>query len=58
LIEKFEGMISVERPGRREEDNIIVDLKDIGLVVDRIRLAQEKEKWRTVVSKVMSLRIP
>jgi hypothetical protein len=36
-----------------------MDLRDIGLggVVDWIRLAQDRDRWRTVVSAVMNLRV-
>jgi hypothetical protein len=46
------------RPRRRWEDGIRMDLRDIGLGgVDWIRLAQDRDWWRAVVSAVMNLRV-
>jgi hypothetical protein len=46
------------RPRRRWEDGIRMDLKEIGLGgVDWIRLAQDGDWWRAVVSAVMNLRV-
>jgi hypothetical protein len=44
------------RPRRRWEDEIRMDLREIGLGgVDWIRLAQDRYRWRAVVSTVMNL---
>jgi hypothetical protein len=45
------------RPRHRWEDGIRIDLRDIGLGggVDWIRLAQDRDRWRAVVSAVMSI---
>jgi hypothetical protein len=46
------------RPRCRWEDGIRIDLMEIGLVgVDLIRLAQDRDRWRAVVSAVMNLRV-
>jgi hypothetical protein len=46
------------RPRHRWEDGIRMDLKEIGLGgVDWIRLAQDRSRWRAVVSAVMNLRV-
>jgi hypothetical protein len=46
------------RPRRRWEDGIRMDLGEIGLgSVDWIRLAQDRDRWRVVVSAVMNLRV-
>jgi hypothetical protein len=46
------------RPRRRWEDNIKVDLKEIGFGdVDWIHLAQDRDRWRALVNMVMSLRV-
>jgi hypothetical protein len=46
------------RPRRKWEDNIRVDLREIGLVgVEWIHLAQVKDQWLAVVNTVMELRV-
>jgi hypothetical protein len=58
LVGKPEGKRPLERPRRRWEDGIRMDLREIGLEdVDWIRLAQDRDRWRAVVSAVMSLRV-
>jgi len=40
-------------------DNIRMDLQEVGcLYMDWIGLAQDRDRWRTLVSGVMSLRVP
>jgi hypothetical protein len=52
------GKRPLGRPRRRWEDGIRMDLRKIGLGgVDWIRLAQDRDRWRTVVSAVMNLRV-
>jgi hypothetical protein len=47
------------RPRRRWEDNIKVDLWEIGFGdVDWINLAQDRDRWRALVNTVMNLRLP
>jgi hypothetical protein len=56
LVGKPEGKRPPGRPRRRWEDGIRMDLGEIGLGgVDWIRLAQDRERWRAVVSAVMNL---
>jgi hypothetical protein len=58
LVGKPEGKRPLGRPRRRREDGIRMDLREIGLGdVDWIRLAQDRDLWRAVVSAVMNLRI-
>jgi hypothetical protein len=58
LVGKPEGRRPLERPRRRWEDGIRMDLRKIGLGgVDWIRLAQDRDWWRAVVSAVMNLRV-
>jgi hypothetical protein len=47
------------RPRRRWEDNIKMDLKEIGIDgANWIRLAQDRAQWRACVNTVMILRVP
>jgi hypothetical protein len=58
LVGKSEGKRSLGRPSRRWEDGIRMDLREIGLGgVYWIRLAQDKVRWRAVVSAVMNSRV-
>jgi hypothetical protein len=58
LVGKPEGKRPHERPRSRWEDGIRMDLWEIGLGgVDWIRLAQDRDRWRDVVSAVMNLRV-
>jgi hypothetical protein len=56
---KPEGKRPLGRPRCRWEDGIRMDLREIGLGggVDWIRLAQDRDRWRAVVSAVMNLRV-
>jgi hypothetical protein len=54
-----EGMKPLGRPRRRWEDNIKMDLREIGIDgANWIPLAQERVRWRYFVSMVMNLRVP
>jgi hypothetical protein len=58
LVGKPEGKRPLGRPRRRWEDGIRMDVREIGLGrVDWIRLAQDRDRWRGVVSAVMNLRV-
>jgi len=47
------------RPRCRWEDNIKIDLQEVGLeVIDWIELAQDRDRWRALVNAVMNLRVP
>jgi hypothetical protein len=59
LVGKPEGKRPLVRPRRRWEDNIMMDLQELVCgSMDWIDLAQDKDRWRTVVNVVMSLRVP
>jgi hypothetical protein len=54
-----EGKRPLGRPRRRSEDNIRMDLREIGWGgVDLIDLAQDRDQWRALVNTVMNLRVP
>jgi len=54
-----EGRRPLERPRRRWADNIRMDLQEVGCVYrDWIGLAQDRDRWWTLVSEVMNLRVP
>jgi hypothetical protein len=59
LMGKSEGRRPLGGPKRRWEDNIKTDLREVGCgCVDWIGLAQDRERWRALVSAVMNLRVP
>ena len=59
LMGKPEGKRPLGRPRRRWVDNIRVDLQEVGCgYVDWIGLAQDRDRWRKLVSAVMNLRVP
>jgi hypothetical protein len=58
LVGKPEGKGPLGRPRCRWEDGVRMDLREIGLEgVDWFRLAQDRDRWRAVVSAVMNLRV-
>ena len=59
FVGKPEGKRLLGRPRRRWVDNIRMDLQEVGCVyMAWIRLAQERDGWRRLVSAVMNLRVP
>jgi hypothetical protein len=59
LVGKPEGKRPLERPRCKWEENIKMDLREIGIDgANWIRLAQDRFQWRTSVSMVMNLRVP
>jgi hypothetical protein len=58
LVGKPEGKRTLGRPRRRWEDNIKMDLQEVGCGgIDWIDLAQDKDRPRTLVNAVMNLRV-
>jgi len=59
LVGKSEGRRPLGRPRRRWVDNIRMDLQEVGCgFMDWIGLAQDRDRWRTLVSAVMNIRVP
>jgi len=59
LVGKPEGKRPLGRPRRRWEDNIKMDIQEVGCVgMDWISLAQDRDRWQALVNAVMNLRVP
>ena len=59
LVGKPEGKRPLGRPRRRWKDNIKMDLQEVGGdCEDWMELAQDRDRWRALVSTVMNLRVP
>ena len=59
LVGKPEGRIPLGRPRHKWVDNIRMGLQEVECVyMDWIGLAQDRDRWRTLVSAVMNLRVP
>jgi hypothetical protein len=59
LVGRPEGKIPLGRPRRRWEDNIKMDLREIGIDgANWIQLAQDRVQWRACVNMVMNLWVP
>ena len=54
-----EGKRPLGRPRPRWEDNIKMDVQEVGCEgMDWIELAQDRDRWRALVTVVMNLRVP
>jgi hypothetical protein len=59
VVGKPEGKRPLGRPRRRWENNIKMDLQEVGCgCVDWIELAQDRDRRRTLVSAVINIRVP
>jgi hypothetical protein len=59
LVGRPDGKRPLRRPRRRWEDNIKLDLREIGIdVTNRIWVAQDRFQWRAFVNTVMNVRLP
>jgi hypothetical protein len=59
LVGKSEGTRPLGRPRRRWEDNINMDLQKVGGGCgDWMERAQDRDRWRALVSMVMNFRVP
>jgi hypothetical protein len=59
LVVKPEGKVPLGRPTRRWEDNIKIDLREMGWDnMGWIDLAQDRDQWRVLVKTIMNHRVP
>ena len=59
LVVKPEGKRPLGRPRRRWEDNIKMDLQEVGRACgDWMELAKDRDRWRALVSTVMNFWVP
>jgi hypothetical protein len=59
LVGRPEGKRPLGRPRRRWEDNINLELMEIGIDgANWLQLAQDRVQWRAFVNTVMNLRVP
>jgi hypothetical protein len=59
LVGKLGGNGPLGRPRRRWENNIKMDLQEVGYGgMDLIELAQDRDRWGTIVNVVMDFRVP
>jgi hypothetical protein len=59
LVGKPEGKRPLRRPRSRWDDNVRMDLQEVGCgIEDWIELAQDRDGWRALVSAVENIRLP
>jgi hypothetical protein len=58
LLGKPQRSRPLERPRSRWEDNIRMDLREVGCGMDWIDLAQDRDRWRALVNAIMNLLVP
>ena len=55
---KHEGKRPLGRPRRRWEDNVKMDLQEVGGAGDWMELAQDRDRWWALVGTVRNFRVP
>jgi hypothetical protein len=59
LVGRPEGRRPLRRPRRRWQDNIKMDLQEVGWGgMDWIEMAQDRDRWPAFVNAVMKLQVP
>ena len=59
LVGKPEGKRPLGRPRHRGDDNIKMDLQEVGCGgMDWIKLAQDRDRWQALENAVMNLQVP
>ena len=58
LVGKPEGKRPLGRPRCRWEDNVKMDLQEVGGGGDWMESAQDRDRWQALMNMVMNLRVP
>jgi len=59
LVGKPEGKSPIGRARRRWKYNIKMDLQEVGCgVMDWIELAQDMDRWQTLMNEIMKIQVP
>jgi hypothetical protein len=58
LVGRPERRRPLGRPRHRWEDNIRMDLQEVGYDLNWIELAQDRDRWRALVNAAMNLQVP